>query len=536
MIASTSIVLLFSIATGVAIAVRRLRIPYTVALVLVGLVLGMLHAVDAPHLTKELLFAIILPGLLFEAAFNIDVHEFWSNRLAIGALAVPGVIVAIGLTALIVTPVMVLLGLDPTFTWHYGLVFGALIAATDPIAVVALFKKLNVGHRLSTLVEGESLLNDGTSVVFFTLILAFVGGASTTVGGLVGQFVTIVGGGALAGAIVGTAVTQVTKRIDEPMIEVALTVIAAYGSFALAEQFHTSGVIATVVAGMLCGTYGWRHGMSPSTKLAVETFWDYVAFALNSIVFLLIGFEVQLGTLLGFSGVIAVAFVGALLARFGVVAAVASMLRLTRERFPKGWMAVLTWGGLRGGLSMVLALALPYDFAHRDELIAMTFGVVLLSLVLQGMTMARLLRGLGLVRVRAGEEPHEKARATLRSVDVVLAELERLRRDHAAPPDALARMQARVESRRIDAQRELAELHVEQSELRRSEAVRAVRRLLLAERADLSDARDDDAISALVLSHLGADVDARLARLDAGEFDEPEDLLASAPSRQERAE
>lgn len=399
----TSFVLLFSIATAVAIVVRRLRVPYTVALVVVGLLLGTLHVIPAPHLTKELLFAIFLPGLIFEAAFNMNVREFRENMLAIGSLAVPGVVAAIALTGAIVTSLLVALRIDPSFDWRYGLVFGATIAATDPISVVALFRRLDVGHRLVTLIEGESLLNDGTSVVLFTLILAFAGGAATTVAGFAARFLLSVGGGALAGFLVATVTTHLTRRIDDPLIEIALTVIAAYGSFVLAEQFHVSGVISTVVAGMVCGSYGWTHGMTSATKLAVESFWDYVAFALNSIVFLLIGFELQLPVLVGSSAVIGVAYLGSLLARFGVVLLVALLVRPTRERFPKGWTTMLTWGGLRGALSMVLALALPTGFPHRDQLIAMTYGVVLLSLVLQGLTMTWAVRRLGLARLDAGD-------------------------------------------------------------------------------------------------------------------------------------
>lgn len=390
----TTVVLLFSVATAVAIAVRHIRFPYTVALVLVGLALGALHQVPAPHLTKELLFAVILPGLLFEAAFNIDAKEFWASRLTVGALAVPGVVAAIGLTALLVTALMTGLALDPEFNWRYGLVFGALIAATDPIAVVALFKQMHVGHRLSALVEAESLLNDGTSVVFFTLILAFVGGAVTTVGALLWQFVYIVGGGVVAGALIGGVAVQVTKRLDDPVIEIALTVIAAYGSFVLAEELHCSGVIATVTAGLLCGTYGWDEGMTEPTRLAVTTFWDYLAFALNSFVFLLIGFEVDLPILATWAPVIGVAYLGAVVGRFGVVLGVTTLLSRTRERVPFAWIAVLTWGGLRGGLSMVLALALPPTFPHRSQLLAMTYGVVLLSLVLQGLSMPWMIRRL----------------------------------------------------------------------------------------------------------------------------------------------
>jgi len=393
---SSVVVLLFSVATATAFVVRSIRFPYTVALVLVGLAIGAFHVVEAPHLTKELLFAVILPGLLFEASFNIDAKEFWASRLTVGSLAVPGVVAAIAITAVLVSAMMAGFSLDPSFGWRYGLVFGALIAATDPIAVTALFAQMKVGHRLSALVEGESLLNDGTSVVLFTLILAFVSGATSTVAAFVWQFVYIVGGGVLAGALIGSLAVQVTKRIDDPSLEIALTVIAAYGSFALAEEIGCSGVIATVTAGLLAGTYGWDRGMSEATRAAVTTFWDYIAFALNSVVFLLIGFEVQLGALAAWAPVIGVAYLATLIGRFAVVLGVTTMLSRTRERIPFSWVAVLTWGGLRGALSMVLALALPAELPHRTQLIAMTYGVVLLSLVLQGISMPWMLRRLGL--------------------------------------------------------------------------------------------------------------------------------------------
>jgi CPA1 family monovalent cation:H+ antiporter len=336
-------VILFSISTGVAIVVRHLRVPYTVALVVVGLALGALRLVEAPHLTKELLFALFLPGLLFDAAFNLDAREFWHNRLAISALAVPGVLVGIVLTGLIAAGVIQGAGLDPGFGWRYGLVFGALVAATDPIAVVGLFRTLRAPERLRVLVEGESLLNDGTSIVLFTLILAFVSGAATSAGDLLVRFITIVGGGALVGAVIGFGASRVISRIDDAMIEITLTTIAAYGSFVLGEQLHYSGVIATVAAGMICGNYGRRIGMSPSSQLAVQTFWDYVAFALNSIIFLLIGFEVGVGSLATSWPVIAVAFIAVVAGRAGVILGVTVLLRRTPESIPLRWAAALTW-------------------------------------------------------------------------------------------------------------------------------------------------------------------------------------------------
>ena len=179
------------------------------------------------------------------------------------------------------------------------------------------------------------------------------------------------------------------------MIEITLTTIAAYGSFLAAEHFHYSGVIATVAAGMLCGNYGARVGMSPSTRIAVETFWEYVAFALNSIVFLLIGLEVNFQALLASWQAILVAYLVVTGGRALIIFGASSLLRRTRERIPWAWSVILTWGGLRGGLPMVLVLSLPRDFPHRELLVSMTFGVVILSILVHGLTMSPLLQMAG---------------------------------------------------------------------------------------------------------------------------------------------
>lgn len=392
-------VILFCVASAVAVIVRRLPVPYTVALVVVGLVLGSLHAVEPVHLTKELLFTVFLPGLLFEAAFHIDSAVFRRTWMAVAGLAVPGVIAAIGITAAILTAAFRGLAIVPDFTWAAALVFSALIAATDPVAVTALFRRLHVPEDLLVLIESESLLNDGTSIVFLSLILAYVGGIPTTSANLVSEFVLVAGGGAVIGLGVGTIVLQVIRRLDDPMVEITLTTIAAYGSFVLAEGLHVSGVIATVVAGMLCGN-GAASAMSASTRAAVELFWEYVAFALNSVVFLLIGFEVSPSALVAAWREIAIAYLAVLLARALIVFGGDFAWRLIRRGptvgAPRSWNVVMVWGGLRGALSMVLALALSVDLPHRALIVTMTTGVVLLTLVVQGLTMAPLLRRLGL--------------------------------------------------------------------------------------------------------------------------------------------
>jgi CPA1 family monovalent cation:H+ antiporter len=526
MTTEASFVVLFSVATGVAIAVRRLRVPYTVALVVVGLALGALHLVEPPRLTKELLFALFLPGLLFDAAFHLDAREFWRNRWAIGVLAVPGVLLGIVVTAAIATFIITRFQLEPGFSWSYGLVFGALIAATDPIAVVGLFRSLNVPERLTTLIEGESLLNDGTAIVILTLILAYVGGVATSPSALVVRFATIVGGGVLVGGAVGMAVSQMIVRIDEAMIEITLTTIAAYGSFVIGEQFHYSGVIATVTAGMICGNYAKRVGMSPSTQLAVETFWEYIAFALNSIIFLLIGFEVGLGMLAAAWAQITGGYVAVLLARSAVILGVLILLRGTRERLPTLWAPVLAWGGLRGALSMVLALALPVEFPHRTLLITMTFGVVVTSILAQGISMPLMLRSLGIGARGDDRQGYDLARIRLRVAEAASREIDRLRNDHAASRDVLDALQERYARRRAKAVEELAALHRTRGELRAEAAERIVRHLLLIEREQLGAQQRAGLLLPEVYRRLAADIDARLLRLESGGSNDVADLLS----------
>jgi CPA1 family monovalent cation:H+ antiporter len=404
----TTLVILFSVATAAAIAARWIKVPYTVALVLAGVALGASHLVEPPRLTHDLLFAAILPGLLFEAAFNMDVDEFIKNKMAITALAIPGVIVAIMLAGAGTAFAISAFAPELRFTLQQGLVFGALVAATDPIAVVAIFRELNVPVRLATLVEGESLMNDGTSIVLLALLLAAVSGTVTSTGRLSLQFVIVVGGGAFLGFALGTAASALIKRIDDAVIEITITMITAYGTFALAEQAGVSGVIATVVAAMYCGSHSRSVGMTRKTRYALAVFWEYVAFALNSVVFLLIGFEVSTARLLSAWSMICLAFVIVLAARAAVVFGVGAILSRSKERIPNSWLSVMTWGGLRGALSMVLALALPFDFPNRSLLITLTLGVVVLSILLQGLTMQAVLRRVGLAPARRSAKVSER--------------------------------------------------------------------------------------------------------------------------------
>ncbi|MBK5187219.1 MAG: sodium:proton antiporter, partial [Gemmatimonadaceae bacterium] len=316
----------------------------------------------------------------------LKADEFWRNKFAILVLAVPGVAVAIALTALLVLGAASA-GWLPGVGWRQALVFAALIAATDPVAVVALFRELGVERRLQVLVEGESLLNDGTSVVLFTLALSFASGSGDVLPSplrLIAQFAIMVGGGVAVGALAALAITWIMRRLDDPATEIALTMIAAYGSFSLAEALGVSGVIATVASGMVCGSYAERMAMSPSTRTAVVGFWSYVSFMLNSIVFLLLGLQVHLGTLAHAWLAILLAYLAVTIGRAVMIFGVSALLHPTRERLPARWPELLVVGGLRGALSMVLAISLPESFPYRDRIVVITFGVVIVSILLQG--------------------------------------------------------------------------------------------------------------------------------------------------------
>ena len=519
---STEVVLtlLFVVAAAVAILARRMRVPYTVALVVAGLVLGMLQLLQPPRLTRELLFSVFLPGLVFEAAFHLEFRDLRRHAFPIATLALPGVVLSMLATAAGLKTLLDALAGRPVLTWSEAFLFGALIAATDPIAVVALFRTLGAPRRLTVLMEGESLLNDGTAVVLFTIILGLATGRHASVGTLLGAFLAVVGGGMLVGGAVGFGLAQVIRRVDDAMIEITLTTIAAWGSFALADALGGSGIIATVVAGVITGSYSARTGMSASTRVAVETFWDYVAFALNSIVFLLIGFEVRLGNLAADWAPVLMAYAVVMLARSLIVAGVRGMVSQRPECFTRRWGIVLTWGGLRGGISMVLALSLPPTPA-RPLLETLTFGVVLLSLLLNGMTMAPLLRRFALVRRREDSQAHEAARGELQAASAALGELERMARKRLAHPHILDRLREEYQAQLDHAAARLEELHRERRGLREEEMRRARRKLLLVQKTRIIDAFRRGALGREAQDRVLADIDARLFELETEESEEP---------------
>ena len=405
----------------VAIVMQRLRLPYTVALVVVGLLFSVLQPFQI-ELTPELILAIFVPPLVFEAAFHLDLGELRRNLAGILVFAVPGVV----LTMLLVGGMLSLLGALPL---HLALVFGALIAATDPVSIIALFRTLGVPKRLAVLVEGESLFNDGTAIVVFDLMLgmALTGEASLVTGVL--DFVRVAAGGIAVGIVFGYAVSWLIARVDDHLIEITLTTVVAFGSYLLAENLHASGVLAVVAAGLLNGNVGVR-GMSPTTRIILNHFWEYVAFLANSLVFLLIGLDVNLPRLATAWQPILLAIVAVLLARMVVIYGLGLVANRLGEPVPRKFSHVLAWGGLRGAISLALALSLPLTLRQdRSLLTAMTFGVVLFTLFVQGTTLRVLLRFLGILKINSQAEiEYETRHARLVTMQAAEAHLHLLLR------------------------------------------------------------------------------------------------------------
>jgi CPA1 family monovalent cation:H+ antiporter len=406
MTSTTSLVelllLLLIAASVVALIASRLRVPYTAALVFAGVGIGLVRGpiesalatmgLAPGHfdiLTPEVVFTLFLPGLLFESSLHLNLRELRENVWPIVVLAVAGVIVATLTTGY---TLWMLLGLPVAS----ALVFGVLISATDPISVVALFREIRVHRRLTLIVEGESLFNDGTAVVLFQILLAAALGGNVGVAQGFVRFVVVVAGGLALGATVGYAASLLTSYVDEPRIEITLTTVVAYGSYLAAEHLHVSGVIATVAAGLVVGNVGVVKGMSSRTRVAMFGFWEYLAFVINSLVFLLIGIAVNVSDLLGAAGSIALATAAVLLGRLLTVYTLTPLSNRLSAPIPLAWRHVLFWGGLHGSVSVALALGLPVDMPGRALILNMTFGVVALSIVVQGATMRPLVAWLKL--------------------------------------------------------------------------------------------------------------------------------------------
>jgi len=408
-IVSMALCLLF-IASIISIAAKKTGLPFTILLVAIGLLIGWLANIKAGlipvrlfKLTPDVVFFVFLPALIFESAFNLDARKLLKNIVPVMTLAVPALLISTTIVGTIVHYFLALpLGIS--------LLFGALISATDPVAVIALFKDMGAPKRLNLLVEGESLFNDGTALVLFKIILGvvLVGHFSTqTVLAGIGSFFIVFFGGIGVGCILGIFFAKLIESIkNEPLVEITLTTILAHSTFLFAEHtFHVSGVMATVAAGLTMGAYG-RNKISPRAREHMESFWEYFAFVCNSLIFLLVGLSIDLHLFKDNINSILIAALAVLLARAVAVYTLFPLIARFRtvDSVDKKFQTVIFWGGLRGALAIAMALSIPEKLEHRSFILMLTLGVVLFTLVVNGLTINPLMALLGLKRYSATEQ------------------------------------------------------------------------------------------------------------------------------------
>jgi CPA1 family monovalent cation:H+ antiporter len=400
----------------VTLLARRINLPYTVALVAFGIVAGAVAQPLQVDITPQLVLVVLLPALIFEATYQTDFAKLRPSIAGVALLAGPGVLIS----ALLIAAALYF---GAGLAWPEAFVVGAMLSATDPAAVIATFKRLRSPRRLATLVEAESVFNDGTGIVLFAFAVDFV---TRPVGlaeaGL--AFVSVVALSGALGAVAGYVASRILPHVGDHLIEVSLSVVLAYGTYLVADGLHQSGVIATAVAGIVLGTYGRRNGLSPKTEEALDTVWEFVAFLGTAFIFLVVGFSIAAHSLadvaVPIAWAVAAALVGRALIVYGLLGgwrivsralgarrqtvAVSGKVARDEGDLPLGWLHVIFWSGLRGAVSTALALSLPLDFPNRAQLQGITFGVVLFTLVVQATTAE-------LVLARWGRKPTDVGRS-----------------------------------------------------------------------------------------------------------------------------
>lgn len=483
----TVLIILLLVATGVALISRRLRIPYIAGLVLAGLAITEL----LPHrirLDSSLIFNLFLPILLFEAALNTDISRLRSTIKPIALLAGPGILLCAGITS-------VLLKLELGLDWIPASLVGVMLSITDTALVIAVFKEVSaVPHRLVTLVEGESLLNDDVALVLFSLILTVYTTGSLSPLDVVQEFLFVIIGGALVGVALGYLSIGLLTQADDPLGSILLTVAIALGAFQAGQFLHVSGVVAVVVAGLIVGNFEHSQVTSASTQVTLFSFWEYAGFGVNTFIFLLIGLEINVITLWQTLPAVLLAFIAYQVGRALTVYPLLSLVPLFDRPIPMRWRHVLFVGNIKGSLSTALALSLPLALPGREKLIAIVLGVVLLSLVGQGLTLPWAVRRLKLSYRSESHQQIEELQAQLMTAKAAQDELDGLLKSGVLPKSIYEEMRSAYQVRVAASERTLRDIYNQRlglstesrSDRTKLDAIR--RQLLLAEKGALTDA------------------------------------------------
>lgn len=510
---------------GLSVLARSIDVPYPILLVLGGLVLGFFPGLPEVELPPELVLVLFLPPLLYHAAFFSSPRELRADLRAISTLAlalVPATMVAVAAAA------HALVGGLP---WAPAFTLGAIVSPTDPLAATTIARRLGVPRRLVTLLEGESLVNDATALVAYRIAVGAAVGGSFVVWEAGLRFVANATGGVLVGLLVGWIVTEIRRRLDDPPVEIVVTLVTGFAAYLPAEQLGVSGVLAAVTAGIYVG---WRapEVASAATRLLGFSFWEVLVFLLNAVLFILIGLQLrpilgELGgrsaaTLLGLAVVISAVVIAVRIAwGFTVPYLVRALDRrpaqVARRVGPRERL-VVGWSGMRGAVSLAAALALPLEttagrpFPERDLIIFLTFGVIFATLVVQGLTLPMLIRRLSVEGDDA--EEREELSARLGATDAALERLEELAEEDWTRDDTVERLRGLYDYRRRRLSARAGSGDDDGYEDRSLAYQRLVRELLEAQRRAIVRLRNEGAISNEVMHRIERDLDLEDSRLE----------------------
>ncbi|WP_433634572.1 cation:proton antiporter [Halomicrococcus sp. NG-SE-24] len=513
----------FAIAGGVGVLTTKVvRIPYTVGLVLAGLTVSILDLPLRTPLSGELILLVVLPTLIFQSAMNIDTERLRENVGPILVLAVVGLVLSVGVVGVVGASVF---GLSVAA----ALLLGAMAMPTDPVSVVALFDELGAPERLSVLVEGESILNDGVAIVLYSVVLSVLLEAQAE-GVAASEVITsdllvrdvgfgivfAIVGGTLVGGVAGYVAYRLLVLVDDPMTGIVFTVVLAYGVYLLAEHLGVSGVIATLGAGLVVGTHGPGDEVSARTRLTLGTVWASAAFIANTVIFVAIGVATPLDLLAQYAGEILVAMVLVFLARAVVVY---PLIELTNRRLadpvPRSYQHTIVWSGIHASVPIALVLGLPERLPAglREELAALVFGVAAITLVVNGLTVARLIEYLGIVRTSAAERRYELLMGRLHGVDAALAGARELHERDDIPTEFYESIVSRYADWKRRLEDDVADLLDEHPHLREREALAAESQITRREILGIKTAMERGIVSTDVGNRLLEETERRLERV-----------------------
>jgi monovalent cation:H+ antiporter, CPA1 family len=499
-----AVIILLLVATMVALLSRRFRLPYVAGLVVAGLAITELLPRKI-GLDSSLIINLFLPILLFEASLNTDISRLRSTLKPILLLAGPGVVIAAGVGAIALK-----FGLG--LAWVPAMILGVILSITDTVSVIAVFKEVAVPSRLITIVEGESLFNDGIALVMFSLILKFNQTGSVQMLDGIRELVIVVVGGLAVGFAIGYVGVGLARQSEEdPLSSILLTVAIALSTFQVGQFLGVSGIVAVVIAGLMMGNL--ERSQAASTRITVLSFWEYAGFGVNTFIFLLIGLEINLSALvMTFPAVIFTVLCYQVGRALSVYPLLAIVKRFDRP-IPLKWQHILFLGNIKGSLSMALALSLPSSIPGRDRLIALVFGTVLVSLLVQGVSLPWIVRRLGVAKAVAFPWI-DNLQSQLLTAKAAQEELDSLMKNGLVSKTVYEEWRSRYQVKVAASERELRDFY-NQRDRQDSQTVEMVRRqVLLAEKSALVEAARKRLLSEEVIKSRLKAIDGELLGLD----------------------